>query len=87
MNKENNMEAPKEIYIDGKNTYASLPVFSNYCNIKYIRADLTELTWEDMLEIVKIDMTLFDGFSRQKDVENHFEEVLRRFKEYKQKGE
>ena len=46
--------------------------------------NLAELTWEDMFKIVEIDMTLFERGTTQKDVENHFKEVLRRFNEYKQ---
>ena len=37
------MKAPDIIYTDGRNTYASAPVFSNIDgNVKYIRADLAE---------------------------------------------
>ena len=37
------MKAPDIIYTDGRNTYASAPIFSNIDgNVKYIRADLAE---------------------------------------------
>ena len=80
------METPDVIYIDGRNAYANLPVFSTCCNIKYIRADLPELTLEDIKELYNIVSNLVykDGYSIP--ISNAgYEEVLRKFNEYRAK--
>lgn len=59
--------------------FSDIGIFGVEGDVEYIRSDLAELTWEDMFKIVEIDMTLFDMGTTQKDVENHFKEVLRRF--------
>ena len=78
------MEAPDIIYTDGKNTCASAPIFSNTDgNIKYIRADLAELNWED---IKKIELLLFAiecSSTHPYKGEDLYKEVLCRFLESK----
>lgn len=79
------MKAPDIIYTDGKNTCASAPVFSNIDgNIKYIRADLAELTFDDLekLDKIKGDVWREGGFKELQ--ETFYAEVIRRFNEYKQ---
>ena len=80
------MKAPKEIYTDGENTYATLPVFSNInSNIKYIRADLAELTWEDIKRINGLMVETANKFNHlEVFTEKFFVEVLRRFNKEKQ---
>lgn len=75
------MEAPDIIYTDGKNTCTPAPVFSNTDgNIKYIRADLTELTWEDIKSIFRIADNYESEFDRAMYLSKGYcKEILRRF--------
>ena len=93
MKHENNMEAPKEIYIlQGKDEelgggWHDHYIDSNTCNcIKYIRADLTELTWKDLKLICEIEDRYwneeFDG-NIKVTMQEYYQEVLRRFLESK----
>ena len=84
------MKTPDIIYTDGRNTYASAPIYSNIDgNVKYIRADLAELTWEDMKQIdlrfheVATEQTI--GKLKLHSFQEMYEEVLRRFLESKKK--
>lgn len=83
------MKAPDIIYTDGMNTCATRPVFSNIdSNIKYIRADLAELTWIDIKSICRlkedVELDVENGFVQVPE-EIQFKEVLRRFLENKRK--
>jgi len=86
------MEAPKEIYLQVKDKINYLLAhFSckprgeefGYRNVKYIRADLVELTAEDVRLITKIHYQLFFNDISGIKVGDVAEEVLRRFNEYK----
>lgn len=83
------MNAPDIIYTDGMNTCATRPVFSNIdSNIKYIRADLVKLTWEDCACIMDAFFDLIQGIAAGRENPRHskeelYKEVLRRYKEYK----
>ena len=84
------MKAPEIIYTDGKNTCAPAPVFSNIDgNVKYIRADLAELTWEDMKQIDlcfhKVAEEQTTGKLKLHSFREMYEEVLHRFLESKKK--
>ena len=78
------MEAPEVIYTDGRSTFAPAPVFSQTnANIKYIRADLAELTIEDIellhtfLYAIKNNKTGCFTFTRLSNVQ--YQEALDRF--------
>ena len=79
------MRAPDIIYTDGMNTCATLPVFSNIdSNIKYIRADLAGLTWEDIRELFKIADNYESELNRPKYLtQGYCKEILSRFMESK----
>jgi hypothetical protein len=81
---------PKEIWIKTKkNTHnlkpnrqwQSVPIGSY--QVKYIRADFIELTWEDIWQIVNIYSTLDSSPERPVGGNAICEETLKRFKEYK----
>ena len=77
------MEAPDIIYTDGRNTYAPAPIFSNADgNVKYIRADLAELTWEDIAGIVILADTILDGNEKEwgkRGKQAYYKAVLKAF--------
>ena len=90
------METPKEIYLTNSiiaegsvNGYVCTDYEQDKTNVKYIRADIKELTWDDIRMLVKdIAEPLWN------ENENGFhplvgqpfwEEVLRRFNERKTK--
>ena len=98
------MKAPKEIYVpivdmgveDGG--IQSAPIWWNKdksmekqdCKgaVKYIRADLAELTWEDIEKIVDLYDDVYcdfsiDGEGGKTNTEEHYQEVLKRFKDLK----
>jgi len=85
------MKAPDIIYTDGKNTCASAPVFSNIDgNVKYIRADLAELTWGDCAGIMDAFFDFMQDITAGRETPRHskeelYNEVLRRFLENKRK--
>lgn len=85
------MKAPNEIYIHLKGNPLEITfseVEEKDCiNTKYIRADLAELTWED---IKKIELLLFAiecSSARSYRGEDLYKEVLRRFLESKKEIE
>ena len=75
------MEAPKEIYTTTLH-YGWYPTNEGGDKIKYIRADLAELTWEDIGAIIEIWLRLQrESYWREQDRESVSKEILRRFKE------
>ena len=85
MKYESNMEIPKEIYVhEASAPELSWPKLNEY-HVKYIRADLAELTWED---VRRLECLIDDVHREYKDnvpvpEREAYEEVLRRF--YKEK--
>lgn len=81
------MKAPDIIYTDGKYTCAPVPVFSNIDgNVKYIRADLAELTWEDIASIVILADTILDRNEKEwgkRGEQAYYEAVLKAFNDKK----
>ena len=83
------MEAPEKVYFgysdDGYEDWALQP-FENSNNIEYIRSDLAELTWEDILIIWNI-MFEYNAKIRKEQIvpidKDYCEEVLRRFQDNK----
>lgn len=74
------MKAPDIIYTDGGNTCAPAPIFSNNENVKYIRADLAELTCEDIESIFRIADNYDSEFYRAKYLSKGYcKEILQRF--------
>ena len=81
------MEAPKEIYISNDH-HVWYPKNDGVNKIKYIRADLAELTWDTVQDIITIyDMLCSEYYSRlykhRPDTKIFYKEVLRRFLESK----
>ena len=82
------MEAPKEMYLndfgrDEECEWFVRPLPFAHSVTKYIRADIAELTWEDIDTIVKLHddvMTCAGGTPK-----DFCEETLRRFNEIKNK--
>ena len=87
------MEAPKEIYLfQSKNdgnvgvAHHKHPVETEKTtSIKYIRADLAELTWDDIKKIELLLFALECSSARPYRGEDLYKEVLRRFLENKRK--
>ena len=86
------MIAPKEIYITtdfARFTNLDKPVPNREC-VKYIRADLAELTWEDMKKIGDLWMevaTIFAMFGMNKTIleQPFYEAVANSFNEQRKK--
>ena len=84
------MEAPKEIYLF-ENEYCPdelAPIWQEWQmagveNIKYIRADLAELTWED-ISMIHVFISEAIDKSEKFGTGRIYQEVLRRFNEAKQ---
>lgn len=79
------MEAPKEIYIqpDAQDRWFKFLNTLPNCT-KYIRADLAELTWEDMRDIIRIA----EGLRNENEIFGYpffYKEILKRFNELKKK--
>ena len=86
------MDAPKEIFIafcKDLPCHFSLERNHTFNETKYIRADLAELTWEDIRIICTAESDLWEEVCEGKAEDStvpYYEEVLRRYKEYKKKG-
>lgn len=80
------MKAPKEIYVHEVSAQElSEPKLNEY-HIKYIRADIAELTWEDMSRIDEIIHDVrFDFRNKTITSQEYYEEALRRFNKEKKK--
>ena len=88
------MKAPKELYLPkeyAKNKILPVGVTTKAIfdgDVKYIRADLAELTWEDISLLNKILMDLFlEGFETASIEQDKIrcEEALHRFNKQKEK--
>ena len=89
------MEAPKEIYVPVSNgkisgLWKDVPFNTNdkgnvQENIKYIRSDLTGLTWEDVRTLCSLSFAVEVDLGREVTDKQHYGEVLRRFLEFKNK--
>ena len=84
------MEAPKEIFVHIRKEPRPSITFSeieekNCENIKYIRSDIAELTWVDMLNIVTLANKVYDEFDTDSTFGEIYNEVLRRFNEQRNK--
>ena len=88
------MEAPKEIYVEIRHPisreYTEIIAFEtpDKDSVKYIRADLAELTWEDIEKIVDLYEDVYSDYSCNgnggiTNTVEHYQEVLRRFLESK----
>ena len=85
------MEAPKEIYVcidifRQLHAHEDDDFSTTAAKHKYIRADLAELTWEDIRKINDLMVEIANKF-RHTEVftEKFYKEVLRRFNEQKKK--
>ena len=88
-NHESNMEAPKEIYLtftnNGHIVESDEPILGNQ-SIKYICADIAELTWKDIKLICEIEDRYWNEEFENgicNSLEEYYTEVLRRFNEKK----
>jgi len=85
------MEAPKIIYryvregrIFHNEDYKPVKIrFNEPDAVKYIRADLVELTWEDIKKIELLLVAVECSSARPYSGEDLYKEVLRRFNEFK----
>ena len=81
------MEAPKEIYISNDH-HGWYPKNDGGNKIKYIRADLAELTWDDIRQLFRIADNYESELNRPKYLsEGYCKEVLHRFLESKKEVE
>lgn len=79
------MKAPKEIVLTPCD-FTDIGIFDieeETGDIKYIRADLTELTWEDIPIIEELINEVHYEYPNGLSAECFGEEVLRRFNEHK----
>lgn len=84
------MEAPKEIYVEIRHPisheYTEMIAFEtpDKDSVKYIRADLAELTWDDIRKLFKIADNYESELNRPKYLtQGYCEEILSRFMESK----
>jgi len=85
------MEAPKEIYISNDH-HGWYPKNDGWNKIKYIRADLAELTWEDCAGIMDAFFDFMQGITAGRETPRHskeelYKEILHRFLESKKEVE
>ena len=80
------MEAPKHIYLH-RSKHGEIPSLHSeepvnldgWQDIKYIRADLANLTWEDVRELCSLSFAVEVDLGREISDKQHYSEVLRRF--------
>ena len=82
------MKAPDKLYLHPNHkdevgaNWLTFPLFDS--DVKYIRADLAELTWEDIKKICDCFMDVGLHSELPARTKAFYQEVLRRFYEYKQ---
>ena len=89
MNAQTIRNAPKEIYVQQNKKSGRLddvftePIWEDtHNNIKYIRSDIAELTWEDISRIRNIMFEVNKGVDHESPLPNdksYCEEVLKRY--------
>ena len=77
------MEAPKEIYVHELSARELADPKVELYHVKYVRADLANLTWKDVMKIHNLCFTIPTNWSDSN--KKFYSEVLRRFNEQREK--
>lgn len=71
------------MFEDGENTFPVYYKHSHFGNVRYIRSDIAELTWQDVKLLDELMDTVLKEHKDTPLYEVFYSEVLRRFNEQK----